>query len=152
MKKTLSRIAALVLYGSFAASSGAFAAMPEQEAAANQTFQCTVTWKADSDVCKNRKDAAGGKCTEKYQGDHASEAEAKERCEHIYGLHLNSGVESCDPCWTVTANQTPEERCRLACDVINRKCIARCRPRNNKECMNRCNQDTAACYKDCKKQ
>ncbi len=105
MKKTLSRIAALVLYGTFAATSGAFAAMPEHEAAANQTFQCIVTWKADSDVCKNRKDAAGGKCTEKYQGDHASEAEAKERCEHIYGLHLNSGVESCDPCWTVQANQ-----------------------------------------------
>lgn len=85
MKKLLSSIIGLVLFGSFAAVSGAFASMPEHEAAANQTFQCKINWKADSDVCKNRKEAAGGKCTETYQGDHASEAEAKERCEHTYG-------------------------------------------------------------------
>ena len=50
-----------------------------------------------------------------------------------------------------TLDATRVERCKLACDVVNRLCIARCTPRNNKECMNRCNQDTAACYRDCER-
>lgn len=142
----------MLLFGSFGMLSGAFASTEpsEREPMANQIYQCTITWSAGSDVCKSR--GATSNCTTKYQGEHASEGEAKERCEHIHGVHLNSGALSCDPCWTVEANQSPVERCKLACDVVNRICIARCRPKGNKECMNRCNQDTADCYRDCERQ
>lgn len=148
MRKLLSSLVGLLVFGTFASISGAFASTQE-EPAETRIYQCTMNWSADSAECKSRK--TNGPCTTKYQGNHSSEAEARKRCEEIGGITLNSGVLSCDPCWTVMDNQSPVERCKLACDVINRICISRCSPRNNKECMNRCNQDTAACYRDCEK-
>lgn len=92
MGKMIVGACGVVLFGTFARLSGVFAGpVPRAEPQTNETMQCVVNWKADSEVCRNQKDAAGGKCTEKYQGDHASVDEAKERCEHIYGVHRNSG-------------------------------------------------------------
>lgn len=151
MPQKVLEICGVLIFASFGMLSGAFASPQQDDAepAETQIYQCTMNWSADSIECKARK--TNGPCTTKYQGNHSSEAEAKKRCEEISGVTLNSGVVSCDPCWTVMENQSPVERCKLACDVINRICISRCRPRNNKECMNRCNQDTGACYRDCEK-
>lgn len=152
MKRALSRFAALLLFGSFAASSGAFASTQDdlvEEPLANQTTQCTVNWKADSVVCKDRKDAASGKCTEKYQGSHASLAEAKERCEHISGVHLNSGVESCDPCWVVKSTQNDcVEHCKDLCYQLWEKCRDRC-PRKDRNCLSECSNDLGRCNREC---
>jgi hypothetical protein len=76
MQRKLLGVCGFLLFGLFAASSGAFA-VPEQselEPAATQIYQCTMNWSADSTECKARK--TNGPCTTKYQGDHSSEAEA----------------------------------------------------------------------------
>jgi len=150
MRRKVVGVVGVLLFGSFGALSGAFANTQQEEpTTANQRYECTVKWKAGSEECKSRGTTAS--CTSKYQGDHASAAEAKERCEFAMGVHLGiSGAESCDACSVVNGTQEdPVERCKKACDVINRICIARCRPRNYPPCMDRCNQDTAACYRDC---
>jgi hypothetical protein len=127
MQRELLGTCGVLLFGLFSGLSGALAGPTPQELAANQTYQCTVNWNAESDICKNRKDAAGGKCTEKYQGEHSSANEAKERCEHAYGVHLNSGAESCDPCWVVKSTQGDcLEHCKDLCYQLWEKCRDNC--------------------------
>ncbi len=154
MHRKLLGICGVLLFGSFGMLSGGFAFAQDEtspvEPLATQRMQCTVNWKAGTDECKSQNTT--GTCTTNYQGDHASVAEAKERCESFMGVHLGaSGVASCDPCWVVQKMQDdPVERCKKACDVINLICIARCK-RGDKSCMNRCNQELGKCLKDCEK-
>ncbi len=110
-----------------------------------QTAQCTVTWKADSDVCKNQ----GTTCTTLFQCEHATLAEAKEKCEFSYGVRGDSGAQSCGPCqWVQSEKGDPVEQCKKLCDKINEDCIARC-PKGDKGCMNECNQQYGKCLKEC---
>lgn len=151
MRKRLLGVVGVVLFGSFGMLSGAFAAPQEEaEPAAIERYGCTVNWKSGSDQCKSQ--GTSGRCTTKYQGDHASASEAKERCESAMGVHLGvSGVESCGPCSSLKGTaEDPVERCKKACDAINLICIARC-PRRDKNCMNRCNQELGRCLKDCER-
>src|SRR3712207_4829887 len=58
----------------------------------SQTAECTVTWKAGSDVCNSQ--GAAGSCTSMYQGKHASLDEAEKECGKIHGVGNGSGAES----------------------------------------------------------
>ena len=149
MQRTLLGICGVLVFGLFAGASGAFAA-PHEEPAAIERYGCTVNWKAGSDECKSR--GVTTSCTSNYQGDHASAAEAKERCESTMGVHLGiSGVESCGPCSSLKGTEEdPVERCKKYCDADNLKCIARCK-RGDKPCMNRCNQELGKCLKACER-
>lgn len=66
---------------------------------AKRTAECTLTWKADSDVCKSK--GTSGTCTTLYQCDHSTLAEAQAACDRTYGP--GSGVESCGSCRWVTS-------------------------------------------------
>jgi hypothetical protein len=125
-----------------------YAAEPS-EPCSSQTAECTVTWKADSDVCKETK--ANGKCTSLLQCQAETLVAAKEYCEKVSGAGGKSGVESCGPChWVTSAKGDPVEKCKKLCDKINEDCIARC-PKGDKGCMNDCNQENSKCLKDCEK-
>jgi hypothetical protein len=168
MKKFVSSVIGLVLFGSFAATSGAFASTDDgaefaraidieiadqrgivQEEAINivepcstQTMRCEVTWKADSDQCKSN-------CTTRYQGDHASLDEAKERCEHIHGVTLGSGVLSCGPCWVLNSTQGDcLEHCKDLCYTLWEKCRDNC-PRKDKNCLAECSNALGQCNREC---
>lgn len=147
MRKTFARIAALVLYGLFAASSGAFA-FAQEEPAANQRYQCTVNWKAGSEQCKSQGTTSA--CTTNYQGDHASAAEAKERCESFMGVQLGiSGVESCDSCTVINKAQNDcVEHCKDMCLKLWEKCREDC-PRKDRNCLSECSNTLGRCNREC---
>lgn len=113
---------------------------------ASRTAECTVTWKADSDVCKERK--TSGSCTTLLQCQVETLDAAKAYCERVSGAGDKSGVESCGPCRWV--GDDPVEKCKKRCDKENEDCIARC-PKGDKGCMNECNQEYGRCLKDCEK-
>lgn len=114
-----------------------------------QTAECTVNWRAGSEVCKGKGTAAT--CTTLYQGHHATLSEAKEQCEKINGVKTDSGAQSCDPCrWTTSTKDDPVEKCKKRCDKENEDCIANC-PKGDKDCMHKCNVAYGECLKDCEK-
>src|SRR5689334_25074973 len=53
-----------------------------EDLCSSQTAECTVTWKAGSDVCNSQ--GAAGSCTSLYQGKHASLDEAEKECNKIH--------------------------------------------------------------------
>lgn len=147
MRTLLSSLVGLLIFGTFASMSGAFA-FTQDEPAANQRYQCTVNWRAGSDECKSQ--GANSTCTTNYQGDHASAAEAKERCESFMGVHIGtSGVESCDPCSVVNKTQNDcLEHCKDLCYQLWEKCRDRC-PRKDRNCLSECTNDLAKCNREC---
>lgn len=172
MKNLHLLISGIILFSSFAAISGTFAsahdnvpvvlnvdghtvapwwgmgeAINATEPCGAQTMQCTVTWKADSDVCKSQNTASN--CTTKYQGEHATLEEAKDRCEHIHGVTLDSGVLSCGPCWVLKSTQGDcLERCKDLCVQLWEKCRDNC-PRKDRNCLSECSNALARCNREC---
>lgn len=109
----------------------------------SQIVECTVTWKAGSDVCKSQ--GTSGTCTTAYQGAHSSLDEAKERCEKAYGVSIGSEVQSCDACAWVTS-ASPNEKCKKVCDKIYNKCMDNCK---DGKCRDACFKDYVACLREC---
>lgn len=167
MTKFFSTFAALALFGSFTAASGTFAstrkttlvesaavqnqqdATSSTESCGTQTMQCTVTWKADSAVCKSQNTTSN--CITKYQGEHATPTEAKERCESIHGVKLDSGVLSCGPCWVLNKAQGDcLEQCKELCYKLWEKCRDNC-PRKDRNCLSECTNELARCNRECER-
>ncbi len=78
-----------------------------------QKAECTITWKADSAVCKER--GTSGTCTSYYQGNHSTLSEAQSECARISG----PGAESCGSCHWVTV--TPAKTCTDMFDACHDK-------------------------------
>lgn len=118
-----------------------------------RTAECTVTWEADSQVCKNMHQT--GKCTTLHQCQAETLTAAKEDCERIHSAGGGkSGAESCGPChWVTTA---ADSACRKACEDKAEACEAECRklPEDDKiarrKCWKACNDEYAECVKKCK--
>lgn len=149
MKRILSTITGLAVFTAFAATSGAFASVQrDEEPVAVQRYQCTINWKAGSDECKSQ--GVTTSCTSNYQGDHESEADAKERCESFMGVHLGvSGVESCNPCWLLNkAQHDCLEHCKDLCYKLWEKCRDNC-PRKDRNCLSECTNELAKCNREC---
>lgn len=115
-----------------------------------QTVECTVTWKADSDVCKDKSPA--GNCTTLYQGQHASLEEAKERCEKDSGVGNGSGALSCGPChWASSANNDCYDKCDAIADKEREKCQNMAPGPDRAKCNQAVEEQRTACYSDCNK-
>lgn len=112
----------------------------------SQTAECTVTWKAGSDICKSWGEA--GTCTSRYQGQHATLEEALARCEMIYGVGEGSEAQSCGPCKWVQGASGPVEQCKKLCDRQYEAC---CKPCTTKSCYAACMNIYKECLKDCEK-
>jgi len=115
----------------------------------SQTVECTVTWNAGSDVCKNQGTASN--CTTLYQGQHASLDEAKERCELVNGVGKASEVQSCGSCrWATSANNDCYDKCDAIADKEREKCSKMSPGPERAKCNHAVEDQRAACYKDCK--
>lgn len=115
----------------------------------SRTAECTVTWKAGSDVCEGRGTA--GSCTTLLQCQVMTLDEAIAYCEKVNGVGTDAGAQSCGPCqWATSATDDPVEKCKKRCDEENLDCIANC-PKGNQSCMDQCNQKNGKCLKDCEK-
>lgn len=148
MKRNLLGVFGVLLFGTFASLSGAFAAPQENaEPLTTQRYQCVVTWAAGTDQCKSQ--GTNSTCTTKYQGDHASDTEAKQMCESFHGVHLNSGVLSCDQCSVVNKAQNDcLEHCKDMCLKLWEKCRDDC-PRKDRNCLSECSNALGRCNREC---
>jgi hypothetical protein len=134
---------------------GGFGAVPPEPQGApspadpcSATAECTVTWKAGSDHCKEKGTA--GTCTTLYQGAHTSLARAKERCEVAHGVGIGSEVQSCGPCqWVTSANGDCLEHCKDKCVEVWEGCYDACG--KDHVCRERCIRELAECNKECER-
>lgn len=113
-----------------------------------RTAECSVTWKAGSDICAKK---GPGPCTTLYQGDHVTLDEAKRQCEHTHGAGKTE-VISCGPCqWDRSGISTT---CEKACDTESTTCEEQCAKKDDKDarisCQRQCNIAYASCAQKCK--
>jgi hypothetical protein len=108
-----------------------------------QKAECTVTWKADSDVCKNQ--GTTGTCTSYYQGNHLTLSEAQTECARVSG----PGAESCGSChWVTNATGDPVEKCKKVCDQQYETCVKPCK---TQDCYAACMDVYKECLRECGK-
>ncbi len=115
-----------------------------------QKAECTVTWKADSAVCKDR--GTTGTCTSYYQGNHLTLSEAQSECARISGVGNGSGAESCGSCQWVTSEMS---KCTDKCYDEHDKGHEKCNKVKDKEAAAKChqavNEQLATCINKCNK-
>jgi hypothetical protein len=115
----------------------------------SQVVECTVTWTAGSEVCKEQ--GAAGSCTTLYQGQHGSLTEAQDECSRIYGIGAGSGAQSCGECrWATGAANDCKEACKEQCDRAWEGCRERC-PKGNQTCFQKCMDVYSGCLRECDK-
>lgn len=115
-----------------------------------QKAECTVTWKADSDVCKGR--GTTGTCTSYYQGNHSTLSEAQSECERISGVGNGSGAESCGSChWVTNATNDCYDKCDAIADKEREKCQKMEPGAGRAKCNQAVEEQRTACYADCNK-
>lgn len=139
--------------------SGGFGDVPPKPLDANgdladpcsQVAECTVTWKAGSDSCKDV--GATGTCTSLHQGSYVTLDDAKKDCERIYGINppTNSGALSCDSChWANSTANDCLEQCKDLCYELWVKCREAC-PKGDGNCLSECTNKLADCNRECDK-
>lgn len=112
-----------------------------------QTAECTLTWKAGSDVCKEQ--GTTNICTTLYQCQHATLADAQAACDRLYGP--SSGVESCGSCrWGSSTNNDCYDKCDAIADKDREKCSKMSPGPDRAKCNQAVEDQRAACYADCK--